>query len=1017
MKTILKQKKSKRLNRKSFKRIGVLFVIPVFLVSTIAPFVPNSHVQADSPTSLAYVYNDNNQNVTNMVNGQASAFNSSGVLVRGSGIFSKITNFDYQGTALGGYRYSDSYYCINSNVQTASPGSSHPLYYAIQVSINFQPNMRFNEFPYFNNTTTNWANQSGTYQSDNSYIAMITGITKNPKNEGTNSPISPSTTYTNPNGQYYPSTTINPSGQTTNVILNQDVAPRVGITNRQAMVIPTSCLSPYVQLAHASSMINLENANTSAATIKSWGLSNINSGLSSSANGLNNPGSQPTLTCSVGLFNPLSWLLCPIVNGLVGIIGDVDNLITNLLSVGGGNNSANPSSIFCDAASNSTTTCGAYYSAWSEFRNIALGLLVIVGLIAIVTEALGMEILDAYTIRKVLPRLVFAAIAITLSWELMRFFVELTNAIGFGIRYLIYAPFEQLNTNINLGGGGGFAVDLATSAAISAMSIVGLLSFAATAAIAVFVAFLTLVIRQLLIILLIILAPIAILAYILPNTQKVFKLWWDSFSKALFMFPIIVALIAIGRVFASVTLYGHSGNAIYQIIAFAAYFGPYFAVPFTVRFAGGALSQIGGFVHNAHRGAYGAVSGFRKRQISTNMQKLAQGRRWNEDHALSPVTRRLNRLSRGAANIGHTGFNPMRARSRMQAAISTQEYAHAKEDLEKNTDVQAIVANDDYNQAVLASLRNHGEITDQGVREHLESVVDGQGNHIYTGRSLEQGVAAIRQARHSTSNDALAIAATIANPATGTGFAGGAGQMYEAINLVAGQDRHLAARMLADSRSAAERSRRVDLSGNGFGEGQRLMQDMLNGNMTADDASTQAIDTLLNIQGVGAIMNARGNAVRNIVPHLTGRVVNAQNGVNLANRQVRQAINDHGSGSREHQLALGNLVNARQDLNRQLATVAGLYDASAYAAPEVSEELSQVLNRPLAINNNDGQPEVVSIGQMVENARSATTAPGQQSFLDLRREIGQQAAAAGRNSQVMVGQGGPPTMQPPTLQG
>lgn len=338
----------------------------------------------------------------------------------------------------------------------------------------------------------------------------------------------------------------------------------------------------------------------------------------------------PSLSCNAGL-NPLNWLVCGVVTGLVAIIGDVDNLITSQMTVGTEGQSDDPNQIFCnsDSKGDAKKSCQAYHAAWSSFRDIALGLLVVAGLIVLVSQAIGAEILDAYTIRKVLPRILIAALGITLSWQIMQFLVQLTNDLGLGVRSLIYFPFRDFTNEINLGGANDIAVSLATAGAITVMGIFGLLSFVGTAALAVFIAFLILVLRQLVIIMLIIIAPIAIILYILPNTQRMYKLWWESFSKALLMFPLIAGLIASGRVFAAVA--NSNDTPVNSLIAFAAYFAPYFALPLTFKFAGGALRGIGGFVNDRGRGGFDRLRKYRADKSATNLKRARAGQRWNQD--------------------------------------------------------------------------------------------------------------------------------------------------------------------------------------------------------------------------------------------------------------------------------------------------------------------------------------------------------------------------------------------------
>ncbi len=335
-------------------------------------------------------------------------------------------------------------------------------------------------------------------------------------------------------------------------------------------------------------------------------------GLNSSAT--NTPGDDPNLQCGT-MWNPLNWYICPVIKGINAMVNTLDNGINSLLAM-------DDDKIFnrCTTANDTdcSSTASGYYAAWESFRGIALGILVVAAIGMLIAQGFGFEFLDAYTIKKILPRLVIAIIGIALSWELMRFFVEFTNDLGYGIRQIIYFPFKGLNSSLQLGGGATVAVTLLTGAGLLGLGIIGLLSFAATALLAVAIAFLVLILRQLIIIVLILLAPIAIACYILPNTQGAWKLWSDSFIRALLMFPIIVAFLAVGRVFALVTMAPDNGaqvSAIYQLVGFAAYFLPYFLIPLTFRFAGGVMRTIGGFTNDQGRGGFDRLRKFRQGQF------------------------------------------------------------------------------------------------------------------------------------------------------------------------------------------------------------------------------------------------------------------------------------------------------------------------------------------------------------------------------------------------------------------
>ncbi len=316
------------------------------------------------------------------------------------------------------------------------------------------------------------------------------------------------------------------------------------------------------------------------------------------------------LSCTVWSGSPLNWLICPIIDLLVKAVSAIDGIITSQMTI-------ETKDIFCTGAD----TCRAYYTAWQSFRNISLGLITIAGLIIVISQALGIELLDAYMIRKTLPRILIASIGITLSWPIMQYLVTLSNDLGFGIRHLIYAPFSQLDDNIDFGFGGILTTLFGTAATgVSAVAAVplwvefgglgALLSFAGTAGLAVLVAVLVLILRQIVIIMLIILAPLAIVCYILPNTQRVYKFWWEAFSKALLMFPLISAFIASGRVFSSIAI--SNGGPVNGLIGFGAYFAPYFSLPATFRLSGGIMSGVGGLVNKRAQGGFEALRGVRK---------------------------------------------------------------------------------------------------------------------------------------------------------------------------------------------------------------------------------------------------------------------------------------------------------------------------------------------------------------------------------------------------------------------
>ncbi|MCA9325764.1 hypothetical protein KDA23_06950, partial [Candidatus Saccharibacteria bacterium] len=545
----------------------------------------------------------------------------------------------------------------------------------------------------------------------------------------------------------------------------------------------------------------------------------------------------------------LNWLFCGFIAATNTASQQLDEQLLKMLCV-------DQASLFGTAsmcpkqATNSDQTSAAYKKVWDVFRVLSLGLLVIVGLIMVLSQTIGLEVFDAYTIRKTLPRLIVAAIGITLSWQLMDFFVGLTNALGLGVRALIYAPFNQAGiTNVNVLTGGTPAITvLFAMGGFLVLGALGVLSLLGTALLSIFVAFVVLVLRNIVVIMLTVIAPLAIVAYILPNTQKWWSNWWDWWSKALLMFPIIVGFIAIGHVFAAIAA-KQSDSTLSAIIAFLAYFAPYFLLPLTFRFAGGVLATLGGFTNDRGRGVFDRLKGFRANQAQKNIQAMGEGNRFRGSGAFS---RGFNATTRGIAGFAAAdkGYNPRYWGSATQSHLSNQSLVHAAEYGEKNEAFQAVKGNDDL---LLAGLRHRNDYA------AIEADLRAKG---YSEDAARQGAAAVRLARRDTSDEVFETAAAMALPATGTAFKGGAGEMHTLINEVAGSDRQKASRMLAAMRSGAAGARRYDLGGGSYASQLGVMEDQYNGTVTEAAANRTIAEQSLEGQGGGYVAGARNGAVK-----------------------------------------------------------------------------------------------------------------------------------------------------------
>jgi hypothetical protein len=304
---------------------------------------------------------------------------------------------------------------------------------------------------------------------------------------------------------------------------------------------------------------------------------------------------EKPVNCEAARF---TWLICDAITALVGVVDKIrDDVIVPFLK---------------EAPLNKNQPdVKPVYDIWSAFRNVASVFFILIFFLVIIGTAIGF---DNYTIKKVLPHLVAGAILVPFSWYLCAFLIDIGNVLGQGIVSLmtdiIGTPTIDLTHNFTtlfLGTGGG----LGTFALIGAATVLG---FCAIVSLLIAFAgvFLTLVFRKILILMLIVVSPFAILLWILPNTEKWFREWWQNFFKLVMLYPIIMMLIEIGRLFsktsgATATVCAAADKACIATSWVAPFFAiagltvPLFVVPFAFKFAGkglamgsGAIGKLGG---------------------------------------------------------------------------------------------------------------------------------------------------------------------------------------------------------------------------------------------------------------------------------------------------------------------------------------------------------------------------------------------------------------------------------------
>lgn len=375
----------------------------------------------------------------------------------------------------------------------------------------------------------------------------------------------------------------------------------------------------------------------------------------------------------------LSWVVCPILGGIDSVVNKLNNIIEGQLIF-------NTEEDFGEGQE--------VKQAWSSVKNIATTLVVIAMLVMVISQAVSWGPFDAYTVRKMLPRLVVAVIVMQLSWELFSWTIELANDLGQGIAQILYKPFggtenmslKNLVGNSTVGGASAlFSLAAATAVGVTAFILApfGTLLIALPAVAGLFIAFLVLLVRKILIILCMVLVPIALASWILPGTQKYWKFWHETFSKLLLMFPLIIAVIASGRIFAYIAGQGTSneglanGTVIKFVMIIVGVFAPYWLLPKTFQWGGRALGNISGAINDRSKGLIDRPRKYASEQDRIRRDQIKQDRAARLAFGESRYPK-WDKLLAGKYNIGKgrarsRQYEMTRARGREEAEKAAQE--------------------------------------------------------------------------------------------------------------------------------------------------------------------------------------------------------------------------------------------------------------------------------------------------------------------------------------------------------
>ncbi len=357
----------------------------------------------------------------------------------------------------------------------------------------------------------------------------------------------------------------------------------------------------------------------------------------------------------------IGWIICPVSNWLADGIDYMYSALQEFLKT---------------KPLETTNQNSGIYLAWVIMRNISNVAFIVAFLVIIYSQLTSVGISN-YGVKKMLPRLVIAAVLVNLSFTFCAVLLDLSNIAGYafqdafmGIKNTISTVGENTSTwtwsevistalsNGALAVGAGYAVSLALTTEILPM----LVPAATLAGLTLLFILLIMAARQALIIILIIVSPLAFVCYLLPGTEKWFKKWRDLFFTMLVFFPAFAVVFGGAQLAGILIIQNASGSngAIMHVLGMLVQIIPLAITPLIMKFSGGVLGKFAGFVNDKNKGLYDRSKNWSKdRRETIKNKKLANAnmarfnpnrlRRW-ADHKGRALKKDLETSQKNAEN-------------------------------------------------------------------------------------------------------------------------------------------------------------------------------------------------------------------------------------------------------------------------------------------------------------------------------------------------------------------------------
>ncbi len=378
------------------------------------------------------------------------------------------------------------------------------------------------------------------------------------------------------------------------------------------------------------------------------------------------------------------------------------------------------------------------YEIWKYMRGLTNIVFIIFLLVVVYSQLTGYGITN-YGVKKMLPKLIVAAILVNLSFVICSLAVDVSNVIGNSLRGVFDSIGAATMGSVDFDdgtGGGSYALvaaglPLAFAAGVMAFEsgiIWMLIPTALGALVAVVVGLVTIALRQAVVALLIMISPLAVVAYILPNTEQWFKKWKDLLTKMLVFYPMFSLLFGASAL-AGGAIMASAKDSFMMLLGVAVQIFPLFFSWTLMKMSGTVLGTINSKLTSLTAGPLAVNRSWAEsHRDATKAKNMASGRAYTPSLALMQYlsNRKIAReeeRSEHEATVKNRGLAYAAMRNYKKNGMPSREGERAYEEQARNMRYTATINRHKHNMnSGFWRLKGYGEKVSMAQQRRLEKL-------------------------------------------------------------------------------------------------------------------------------------------------------------------------------------------------------------------------------------------------------------------------------------------------------